>query len=96
MTASSQTLVERAAEPVTLEQVVAAVLALDRFSEAEILDLISSGRLRDAFPYELRTGRPAADTMNWDEIPEASPRPLTEEEDLASMRGEQLPKDSSR
>ncbi len=92
---SAGSLVERpdSTEPVTLEQVVAAVLALDRFSEEEVLDLISHGKLREVFAFGLRTRQLPPDTVPWDNIREAPARPLTEEEDLASVRGEPSPKD---
>jgi hypothetical protein len=66
--------------PATLGAVVEAVTRLSTFSEAQILQLISAGKIQDLFPF--RPNRPdelPADTVDESELKEASAMPLSRE-----------------
>jgi hypothetical protein len=69
------------AKPATLESVVAAVMRLSTLDEAELLDLVSTGRLEEVFPF--RPGgeqRAPADFVAEADLIEASPKPLKRRE----------------
>lgn len=69
------------ATPATLESVVAAVMRLSALDEAELLDLVSTGRLDEVFPF--RPGgaqRAPADFVAEADLIEASPKPLKRRE----------------
>ena len=69
------------ATPATLESVVAAVMRLSTLDEADLLDLVSMGRLDEVFPF--RPGgeqRAPADFVAEADLIEASPKPLKRRE----------------
>jgi len=64
--------------PATLGAVVEAVTRLSTWSEAQILELVSAGKIEELFPYKPASGQPIpADTVAEDELAEASARPLS-------------------
>lgn len=66
--------------PATLGAVVEAVTRLSTFSEAQILELVSAGKINDLFPF--RPSGPIdlpADTVDESELQEASAIPLSSE-----------------
>jgi hypothetical protein len=64
--------------PATLGAVVEAVTRLSTLSEAQILELVSAGKIAELFPYKPAGGQPIpADTVAEDELVEASARPLS-------------------
>jgi len=69
------------ATPATLESVVAAVMRLSTLDEAELLELVSAGRLDEVFPF--RPGgeqRAPADFVAEADLIEASAKPLKRRE----------------
>ena len=66
--------------PATLGAVVEAVTRLSTLSEAQILELVSAGKIADLFPF--RPNRPdelPADTVDESELKKASAMPLSRE-----------------
>jgi hypothetical protein len=64
--------------PATLGAVVEAVTHLSTLSEARILDLVSTGRIAEVFPYKPAADQPLpADTKADEELVEASTAPLS-------------------
>jgi hypothetical protein len=82
--------------PATLDAVVEAVTRLSTFSEAQILELVSAGKIKDLFPF--RPTRPdelPADTVDESELKEASAMPLSRERRAALIQAS-MPASSSR
>jgi hypothetical protein len=82
--------------PATLGAVVEAVTRLSTFSEAQILELVSAGKIKDLFPF--RPSRPdelPADTVNESDLEEASAMPLSRERRAALIQAS-MPSSSSR
>jgi hypothetical protein len=82
--------------PATLGAVVEAVSRLSTFSEAQILELVSTGKIQDLFPF--RPNRPdelPADTVDESELKEASAMPLSRERRAALIQAS-MPASSSR
>lgn len=82
--------------PATLGAVVEAVTRLSTFSEAQILELVSAGKIKDLFPF--RPNRPdelPADTLDERELKEASAMPLSRERRTALIQAS-MPANSSR
>jgi hypothetical protein len=81
--------------PATLGAVVEALTRLSTYPEAELLELVSAGKIRDVFPF-----RPAdpmelgADAVEEDELVEASAMPLSPE-DHAALIQSSLPQTST-
>jgi hypothetical protein len=72
----------------TLGAVVEAVTRLSTYSEAELLELVSRGKIRDLFPF--RPTRPAdlgSDSVGEDDLVEASAMPLRPEHQTAYSKG---------
>jgi hypothetical protein len=64
--------------PATIEAVVEVVMRLSTYSEAQILELVSAGKLSEAFPFRPKSGHAVpADFVSEDDLIEASARPLT-------------------
>ena len=62
--------------PASLAEVGAAVKRLSKFGEADILEMVSTGKIRDLFPF--RANNPdelPPDTVDEAELMEASPMP---------------------
>lgn len=75
------------AMPATLESVVAAVMRLSTLDEAELLELVSTGRLHEVFPF--RPGgdqQSPADFVAEADLIEASPKPLKRRERHALLQ----------
>jgi len=82
--------------PATLGAVVEAVTHLSTFTEAQILELVSSGKIKDLFPF--RPNRPdelPADTVQESELKEASAMPLSRER-RAALVAASMPSRSGR
>jgi hypothetical protein len=81
--------------PATLGAVVEAITRLSTYPEAELLELVSAGKIRDVFPF-----RPTAptdlgpDTVDEDELVEASAMPLSREHHAALIQSS-LPRTST-
>ena len=66
--------------PATLGAVVEALTRLSTFSEAQILELVSAGKIKDLFPFRpTRSDELPADTVDESELTEASAVPLSHE-----------------
>src|SRR5450631_3487290 len=73
--------------PATLEAVVEAVTRLSTFSEAEILELVSAGKLKDVFRFKTPSNRPLpADFVDEGDLVEASALPLSREQRRALIK----------
>jgi hypothetical protein len=73
--------------PATLGAVVEAITRLSTCSEAEILELVSAGKIREVFPF--RPAVPAdlgADSVGEEELVEASAMPLSREQRAALIQ----------
>jgi hypothetical protein len=82
--------------PATLGAVVEALTRLSTFSEAQILELVSAGKIKDLFPF--RPNRPdelPADTVDESELQEASAMPLSDERRAALIQAS-MPASSRR
>jgi hypothetical protein len=67
--------------PATLGRVVEAVAHLSTLSEAQILELVSAGKIRELFPFKpARGGELPADYVDEDDLVEASASPLSREQ----------------
>jgi hypothetical protein len=91
----SQFLKLEADAPATLGAVVEAVTRLSTYPEAELLELVSAGKIRDVFPF--RPAPPtdlAPDTMAEAELVEASVMPLSREHHAALIQAS-LPQTST-
>jgi hypothetical protein len=85
-----------ASAPATLGAVVEAVTRLSTLGEAQILELVSAGKIKDLFPF--RPSLPAAlpsDTMDENELEEASASPLSRKR-RATLIQASMPSGSSR
>jgi hypothetical protein len=81
--------------PATLGAVVEAVTRLSTFSEAQILELVSAGKIKDLFPFRPnRSDELPADTVNESELTEASAMPLSRERRAALIQAS-MPASSS-
>jgi hypothetical protein len=70
--------------PATLGAVVEAVTRLSTYSEAEILDSVSAGKMKDLFPFKTaRRRQMPADTVAEEDLIEASASPLNREQHSA-------------
>jgi hypothetical protein len=66
--------------PATMQAVVEAVMRLSTFSEAQILELVSAGKLSEMFPFRPQSGQDIPpDFVPEDELNEASALPLSRE-----------------
>ena len=66
-----------AKSPATLGAVVEAVTRLSTLGEAQILDIVTAGKIAELFPYTPRADRAIpADTLAEDDLVEASAAPL--------------------
>jgi hypothetical protein len=73
--------------PATLGAVVEAVTRLSTYSEAQILELVSAGKIKDLFPFHpVRTDELPADTVEEGELVEASALPLSRERRAALIQ----------
>jgi hypothetical protein len=73
--------------PATLGAVVEAVTRLSAYPEADLLDLVSTGKISDVFPF--RPNRPmdlGSDSIEEDELIEASAIPLSPEHHAALIQ----------
>jgi hypothetical protein len=71
----------KAKAPATLGAVVEALTRLSTFSEAQILEYVSAGRIAELFPFTPATERDVpADTLVEQELVEASALPLNREQ----------------
>jgi hypothetical protein len=70
--------------PATLGAVVEAVARLSTLSEAKILELVSTGKLKDVFPFQPAADQLLpADSQSEEDLIEASPLPPTAAERAA-------------
>src|SRR6202030_3504271 len=82
--------------PATLGAVVEALTRLSTFSEAQILELVSAGKIKDLFPFRpTRSDELPADTVDESELTEASAMPLSRERRAALIQAS-MPASSSR
>ena len=84
-----------ASQPATLGAVVEAVTRLSTYGEAQILELASSGKIKELFPF--RPTRPVQlppDTVEEGDLVEASAMPLSSEERGALIHSS-MPKNSA-
>jgi hypothetical protein len=65
--------------PATMKAVVEAVLRLSTYSERQILELVSEGRLGELFPFHPRGQETPPDFVAEDDLQEASALPLSRE-----------------
>jgi hypothetical protein len=73
--------------PATLGAVVEAVTRLSTYSEAQILDLVSAGKIKELFPFQPRRADECpADTVDESELVEASALPLSREQRAALIQ----------
>jgi hypothetical protein len=64
--------------PATLQAVVEVITRLTTFSEAQILELVSDGKIKDFFSFgPAGSGELPPDTVEERELVEASPMPLS-------------------
>jgi hypothetical protein len=70
--------------PATLGAVVEAVTRLSTYSEAQILDSVSAGKMKELFPFKTARRREMpADTVAEEDLIEASASPLNREQHSA-------------
>src|SRR6266404_8954886 len=74
----------------TLEDVVSAIIALGRYDELELFQLVSGGKLQQVFPFRLRTSisDPIPELDRWEDVVKAPSRALTDDEYEGFLRGE--------
>lgn len=73
--------------PATLGAVVEAVTRLSTYSEAQILELVSAGKIKELFPFSpSRPDQLAPDTVDEGDLVEASAMPLGREQRAALVR----------
>ena len=73
--------------PATMEAVIEAVTRLSTFSEAQILELVSAGKMKDLFPFKPASDQEVpADTAADEELAEASASPLNREQRRALIQ----------
>lgn len=72
--------------PATLSAVVEAVTRLSTYSEAQILELVSEGKLHELFPFRPRAQDLPADTVAEEDLVEASPLPMSRERRAALIQ----------
>ena len=73
--------------PATLGAVVEAVSRLSTLGEAQILELVSAGRIQESFPFKPVGGQDIpADTVAEEDLLEASAMPLSREQRKALMQ----------
>ena len=65
--------------PATMEAVVEAVLRLSTYSERQVLELVSDGRVGELFPFHPREQEVPPDFVAEDDLQEASAMPLSRE-----------------
>jgi hypothetical protein len=82
--------------PATLGAVVEAVTHLSTLGEAQILELVSAGKIKEVFPFRpnLR-GTPPADTVDERDLDEASALPLSRKRRAALIHAS-MPSRASR
>ncbi len=83
--------------PATLGAVVEAVTRLSTYPEAELLELISRGQLKDLFPF--RPTHPAElgpDSIEEGDLVEASAMPLSPKQHAALIESSLPPRSTSR
>jgi len=86
-----------AGAPATLGAVVEAVTRLSIHSEAEILELVSAGRLRELFPFRSnRADELPRDTEAEEDLVEASPMPLSRKGQAALIESSMPPSSATR
>jgi hypothetical protein len=77
----------KAGAPATLGAVVEAVTRLSTYSEAQILELVSTGKIKDVFPFcSTRPEELPADRVEESELVEASAMPLSRERRAALIQ----------
>jgi len=81
--------------PATLGAVVEAVTRLSTLSEAQILELVSAGKIQELFPFHPRSEALPADTVAEEDLVEASALPLSRERRAALIQSS-VPVSSSR
>lgn len=81
--------------PATLGAVVEAVTRLSTYSEAQILDLVSAGKIQEMFPLHPRSQELPADTVAEEDLKEASPLPLSRGRNAALIQSS-MPSSTSR
>jgi hypothetical protein len=73
--------------PATMEAVVEAVTRLSIFSEAQIIELVSAGKMKDLFPFKPASNQEIpADTAAEEELVEASASPLNRDQRQALIQ----------
>jgi FimV-like protein len=73
--------------PATMESVVEAITRLSTFGEAEILELVSAGKLKSLFPFRTLGNHPLpADFADEEDLVEASAIPLTSKQRRALIK----------
>ena len=72
--------------PAAMGSVVEAVLRLSTFSERQILDLVSDGKLGELFPYRPKTQELPPDFASDEDLEEASSRPLSRKQRAALIQ----------
>jgi hypothetical protein len=73
----SEFMILDAKAPATMEAVVEAVMRLSTFSESQILELVSAGKLGEVFPFRSKSGQEIPpDFVAEDDLVEASALPL--------------------
>ncbi len=73
--------------PATMEAVVEAVMRLSALGEAQILELVSAGKLSEVFPFRPKSGQEIPpDFVSEDDLVEASALPLNREQRSALVQ----------
>ena len=81
-----------ASQPATLGAVVEAITRLSTYSEVEILELVSAGKIRELFPFRSnRTSELPPDTVAEEDLEEASPMPPSHEKRAAIIQSSMAP-----
>jgi hypothetical protein len=81
--------------PATLGAVVEAVTLLSTFSEAQLLELVSTGKIQELFPFHPRSEELPANTVAEEDLVEASALPLSRERRAALIQSS-MPASSAR
>jgi hypothetical protein len=83
--------------PATLGAVVEAITRLSTLGEAEILELVSAGKIQEAFPFRPNPVTDLGpDFVAEEDLIEASPEPMTREEHAAHIQASMPPASGSR
>jgi hypothetical protein len=83
-------------QPATLGAVVEAVTRISTYTEVEILELVSAGKIRDLFPFSPnRAGDLPSDTVAEEDLKEASPMPPSRRQRAAIIEASMPPSRSN-